>query len=187
MFTGIVETLGLVRAVGKSIIEIDAPEISKDLKIGGSLAVNGVCLTVVKKNGARVSFNLAVETRKRSTLGLLKKGVRVNLERPLKNNSRIEGHFVLGHVDGMGQIVKIFEKPKEKSFCIGFPKRLRHTLVEKGSVTVDGASLTIGKVSGGSFWIHCISHTLQHTNFQFYRQHTRVNLEADILAKLTRR
>lgn len=189
MFTGIIEVKGRVRGWRRAkgavdILEIEAARVSKNLKIGGSLAVNGACLTVTKKRGTHLFFNLVKETKKRTALQNLKPGDPVNLERPLSFGQRMEGHFVLGHVDGVGEVRKVLSKGGEKSFLISFPHALKPYMVEKGSVAVDGVSLTLGKVKGGSFWIHCIPHTLRHTLFGSYQVGSRVNLEADIIAKL---
>lgn|SRR3989338_3826984 len=189
MFTGLVEAKGVAQGMKRQkktwILEIKAPRVSKSLRIGSSLAVNGVCLTVVsKKAGSRIFFNLVAETRKRSNLGNLRPGDPVNLERPLKLGGRFEGHLVLGHVDGVGQVKRILMKAREKSFLIHFPKPLGRYFVEKGSVAVDGVSMTLGKVAGNRFWIHGIPHTLTHTLFNHYRVNAKVNLEVDLLAKL---
>ncbi len=191
MFTGLVEALGIVKSCSflpkqKSLLfEIQASQLSDSLKIGGSLCVNGVCLTVAKKTRKNVFFNIVGETKKRSTLSELKKDDLVNLERPLKFKGRIEGHFVLGHVDGVGVIQRIETKGSEKSFLISFPTELKLYIFEKGSIAIDGVSLTLGKVSRNFFWVHGIPHTLKSTNFKNFRQKTRVNLETDILAKMT--
>lgn len=190
MFTGIIESLGRVRALdqagrrGAGRLEIEAPKAAGSLKKGSSLSVNGACLTVIEKKGNRLSFNLVEETQRRTALGRLRPGDWVNLERPLTYRRRIEGHFVLGHVDGVGRIVKVINKGNQRSFLIQFPKRLKRYFAEKGSVAVDGVSLTLGKVSGGRFWIHGIPYTLKSTNFRAYKISTAVNIEADILAKL---
>lgn len=190
MFTGIVEAVGRVHGIkknsgkGPAVLQIEAPGLSKRLKVGGSVAVNGACLTLVKKRRAGLFFELVRETEKRTNLGLLVAGGQVNLERPLKASARIEGHFVQGHVDGLGQILEIKKKGQEKSMRIGFPKALKPFIVEKGSVVVNGVSLTLGKVLENSFWIHCIPHTLKVTNFQDLTLKTKVNLEADLLMKL---
>ncbi len=188
MFTGIIEAQGTLSEVHRSqklrTLGIKVPAIFSRLKIGASVAVNGVCLTVVKRRGRIVFFNLVSETRKKSNLGDLGIGDFVNLERPLKSGARIEGHLVLGHVDGRGQVRKIITGGHEKSFLIRFPKRLERSLVEKGSIAVDGVSLTLGKVVGNSFWIHCIPHTLKNTTLSRYRVNAKVNLETDLLAKM---
>ena len=191
MFTGIVESLGRVKALRPAgrrragRLDIEAPKAAGSLRKGSSLSVNGACLTVIGKSGKKLSFDLVQETERRTALGRLRPGDRVNLERPLRYNRRIEGHFVLGHVDGVGRVVKVAQKGNEKSFLVQFPRRLRRYFVEKGSVAVDGVSLTLGKVSGNRFWVHGIPHTLKSTNFGGYRTNTLVNIEADILAKLT--
>jgi len=189
MFTGIIEVLGCVRGFKpvKGLtytLEVEAPKISKGFKMGGSLSVNGACLSLVKKKGTRLFFNVINETKKRTMFNDLKTGDKVNLERPLKFSGRVEGHFVLGHVDGVGIVRRVLEKGKEKSFLIAFPAGLKPYLVEKGSVAVDGVSMTLGKVTGNTFWVHCIPHTLTSTLFGTYKTKTKVNLEADLLAKL---
>ena len=174
---------GFKKISGADRLEIEVPRISKHLKTGGSLSVNGVCLTVIRKKGRRVFFNVVGETQRRSTLGRLKPGDPVNLERPLKAGGRLEGHLVLGHVDATGKVLEVLSKGREKSFCISFPKNLRRYFVEKGSVAVDGVSLTLGRIRPGSFWVHMIPHTLSCTSSRWYQKNTRVNLEADILLK----
>ena len=191
MFTGIVEATGRVRSLktskGKTRLEAEAPAFfCSGLKLGGSVSVSGVCLTVVEKTKQTISFDLAGETKKRSTLGRLKKNDAVNLERPLKWNGRLEGHFVLGHVDGTGRIKKIDSAGKEKSFLVGFPKNLKPFILEKGSVAIDGVSLTIGRVAKDAFWVHVIPHTLKATCFGDFKTGAAVNLEADILIKFFR-
>ena len=193
MFTGIIEVLGQVKGWRKGakgsppFLEIASPRITRQLKAGASLAVNGVCLTVVKKKGTSVFFNVSEETRKRSTLGQLMPGQSVHLERPLKAGGRIEGHFVLGHADGVGRICKTTGKGKEKSFQIAFPPSLGPWFVEKGSVAVDGVSLTVGKVSKNAFWVHLTPYTIRYTRFKDYKAGRKVNLEGDLLAKLARK
>jgi riboflavin synthase len=192
MFTGIVETLGVVkgwrrRARCAPLLEIRSAKIARGAKIGGSVSVNGACLTVTKKSDKSLFFNVIGETKARTTLGRLKAGDRVCLERPLRWPARLEGHFVQGHVDGVGQVRRVLSKRSEKSFLISYPRRLDPFFIEKGSVAVDGTSLTVGKVSSGAFWVHCIPHTLRLTNFGRYRAGSRVNLEADILLKSRRR
>ena len=190
MFTGLVETVGVVKSAcslpnqRSTLFEIQASRLLGSLKIGGSLCVNGVCLTIIKKRGRNIFFNVVSETKKRSTLLFLKTGNLVNLERPLRTNGRIEGHFVLGHVDAVGVVRRVVTKKNEKSFLISFPKRLNPYVLEKGSIAVDGVSMTLGRLEDNSFWVHCIPHTLKSTNFRNFREKTSVNLEADILAKM---
>ncbi len=189
MFTGIIETQGVVRSHKSggrraALIEIEAPKIAARMKIGASLSVSGACLTVVRKKDGRLFFNIVPETLKRTTLGTYRVGDRVNLERALKADGRIEGHFVLGHVDGVARVRRVLKKGRQSSFLVSFPPKLRPYLVEKGSVALDGVSLTLGKVSRGGFWVHAIPHTLRLTTLANYRPGTRLNLEADVLAKL---
>lgn len=192
MFTGLVETTGTVSGVRhgkhnkKSVLVIDAPpKIARSLKKGASLSVQGVCLTLVSKRAGAplLTFNLVRETLRRSTLGNLRKGDRVNLERPLKWNGRLEGHFVLGHVEAVGVVKKVLSKGREKSVRIAFPPGLRRSILEKGSIAIDGVSLTVGKTDGRAFWVHLIPHTLKLTSLSALVPGARVNLETDILAK----
>jgi riboflavin synthase len=184
MFTGIVEAIGVVRTRSAAAIEVETPGRWRSLKVGDSLAVNGTCLTVVQKRRRAVLFELLNETKKRSTLAKLALGERVNLERPCKAGGRLGGHVVLGHVDGVGRVRKILSRGREKSFLISTPGRLRRFLVEKGSIAVDGVSLTVGKISGPGFWVHCVPHTLRATCLGLLRLGSTVNLEADILLKM---
>ena len=172
---------------GKTRLEVAAPRAFCDsVKIGGSVSVNGVCLTVVKKTNGGILFELVGETKKRSTLGALRQKNAVNLERPLLWNGRLEGHFVLGHVDAVGRIKKISSAGKEKSFLVAFPGHLKRFILEKGCVAVDGVSLTVGRVLPGAFWVHLIPHTLKTTHFGSFKPGAAVNLEADILLKFFR-
>ena len=187
MFTGIVEAKGRVRKISPDTLEIEAGTLARGMKIGGSLAVNGACLTVVKKTSGRLSFNVVPETLLRTDLGRLKSGDPVNLERSLRFGSRVEGHFVLGHVDGLGKIARIRRVKNGRDFFVTSPKALSRYFFEKGSVTIDGVSLTLGKVSALGFWVHLVPHTLRSTVLGDYRPGVTVNLEADILAKLASR
>ena len=188
MFTGIVEQTGIVkkisRAAGKFRLGIGSARLFRRVRAGDSVSVNGACLTVTSHRGAAVFFDAVPETLQRTALGELEPGSEVNLELPLKWNGRVSGHFVLGHVDGVGVIKKIEIKRSQKSFLVQFPKALRPFIVEKGSMAVQGVSLTVGKVKEGSFWAHLIPHTLKRTNFKDLKPGCRVNLEVDYLAKL---
>ena len=189
MFTGIVEGTGQAAqlrrsALGAAKLEVRVPRAMASLKKGSSLAVNGVCLTVTGRGRNGFAFDLAPETLKRSALGRLKTGERVNLERALKAGARLEGHLVQGHVDGVGSILEIKVRGKNRSFRVAYPKALARYWVEKGSAALDGVSLTLGKVDGRAFWVHCIPHTLRTTTLGEWKRGQKVNLEADILAKL---
>ncbi len=193
MFTGLVEAKGIVNSCKalpgrRSLrLEVNVSELSKGIRIGGSLCVNGVCLTVIRKSGNNICFDLLSETKKKSNLPYLKKGDIVNLELPLKAGSRLEGHLVQGHVEGVGMIRQIRPNEREKSFLVSFPIALRSFIFEKGSIALNGVSLTIGKVRRNNFWVHCVSHTLKSTNFKDFQKGTKVNLETDILAKMAAR
>ncbi|MEI8345390.1 MAG: riboflavin synthase [Candidatus Omnitrophota bacterium] len=189
MFTGIIECLGRVKTISKgpktavSLLVIRAPGYTRGIKIGASVAVNGVCLTAVKVGRDSLGFHVVTETKRRSNLGALKAGDPVNLERPLKYNGRVEGHFVLGHVDAVGRVLELVRQKKQASFRIEFPTGLKRYILEKGSVCINGVSLTVGVVAKNSFWVHCIPHTLKLTNFGHFMIGDPVNLEADILIK----
>jgi riboflavin synthase len=185
MFSGVIDHTGVVMDLKP--LGIKAPASFSGLKLGSSVSVNGVCLTLVKRNKKTLFFDLVSETRKRSTLGLLCAGQRVNLELPLRWRGRVEGHFVLGHVDGIGEVVKISPEGRGRSLLVRYPKKLGWAFVEKGSVAVDGVSLTLGKVLKDAFWLHLIPHTLQNTSLQDLRLKSKVNLEADMLLRLTSR
>ena len=188
MFTGIIRHSGTVRALKKNrrscVLTLESAAVASKVKTGGSVSVNGVCLTAVNRSAKRISFQLVAETLKRSALGSLRIGERVNLELPLKLSDRLDGHFVLGHVDGKGEVKSIAVKGKGRDFLITYPNSLAKYLPPKGSITVDGVSLTLGKVTPKAFRVHIIPHTLKSTNFRHYHPKTKVNLEADILAKL---
>lgn len=186
MFTGIVEDMGIVRKASPGVLGVEVPAIWKDVKIGSSIAVHGVCLTVVRKKGRRLYFNVIGETKARTVLGKLRPGQKVNLERSMMAGGRFEGHVVLGHVDGVGEVFKIHDQKDQTSFRIGYPKSLRAYLIEKGSVAINGVSMTLGKVDKKFFWIHCIPHTYRRTHFGSLKVGELVNLEGDILAKFAR-
>ncbi len=186
MFTGIVECMGVVRKGLPETLGVEVPAIWKDVKVGSSVAVHGVCLTVVRKTGKRFYFNVIRETKARTVLGKLRAGQKVNLERSMKAGGRFEGHVVLGHVDGVGKILRILDQKGQTSFFIGFPSALKPFFVEKGSIAVNGVSMTLGKVGQKAFWIHCIPHTYRRTHFGSLKRGDPVNLEGDILAKFAR-
>ena len=187
MFTGIIEATGTVVSLKKkrqaARLTLRLPVSFRGLKAGGSLSVNGVCLTMASRKGASFSFDLVQETLRRTTLGHVLKGDYVNLERPMRASDRVHGHFVLGHVDGVGKITAVFVRGRARDFSILFPRAFKRYFVEKGSVAVDGVSLTIGRVKGNSFTVHLIPQTLRRTVFGRLKRGSRVNLEADILMK----
>lgn len=186
MFTGIVECMGVIRKGPSDVFVIEVQAIWKDVKVGSSVSVHGVCLTVVRKAGRRLYFNVIGETKARTVLGKLRPGQKVNLERSMKAAGRFEGHVVLGHVDGVGKILKVLDQKDQTSFLIGYPAPLKASLIEKGSVSINGVSMTLGKVGKKGFWIHCIPHTYRRTHFGTLKSGDPVNLEGDILAKFAR-
>lgn len=188
MFTGIVQDVGSVkefRREGESgyRLVVSSPFISKDALPGASVAVNGVCLTVTKRDNALLSFDIMAETVKRTTLTDLAVGSEVNLEHALKLNGFLDGHLVQGHVDCVGVIIKITRGDGGVSYRISFPSGHSHLIVEKGSITIDGVSLTVGKVGPDKFDIFLIPHTLSITTLGKRSQGDRVNLEFDIIGK----
>lgn len=187
MFSGIVEELGrvknIIRRGRNSLIEIRAERVLEDTKIGGSISVNGACLTVVEKKADALVFEAMPETLKVSNLGLLRTGEEVNLERSLKVGDRLSGHFVSGHVDCAGVIRKKTYISNNLCFEIAIPTEFIKYCLPKGSIAVDGISLTIAGVKSGAISACIIPHTLQNTTLKFKGPSSRVNLEFDLLAK----
>lgn len=190
MFTGIIEGTGVVKKIAKNPksrsavnLTIDLGKHAKNLKIGQSVSINGVCLTVTKISKNNCNFEMIDETTKKTDLGNLRQGQIVNIERSLKVGDRMEGHFVLGHVDGMGVITKIEKKPKEVKVWVEIPKHLSKHIVKKGSVAVDGISLTVVDVIKNRFSVCLIPHTMEITNFHAKKIGDKVNIETDILGK----
>ena len=190
MFTGIVEGVGTVNKISKitknrSAIEmtIDLGKQVKGLKIGQSVALNGVCLTATKISKSKCIFEMIEETTKKTDLGNLKVGGVVNIERSLKAGDRLEGHFVLVHVDGVGKIKKIVKKPKEVQVYFEVPKSLAKYVVKKGSIAIDGISLTVVDIKKTLASVSLIPHTIQITNFHTKKVGDKINIETDILGK----
>ena len=188
MFTGIVEGVGKVESLVEReeswCLTLSLPfEQSNGLEAGASLAVNGCCLTFREQGGRFGEFDLLDETLNRTNLGRLKSGDFVNLERSVPATGRMGGHFVTGHIDGVGE-VKIFEeRGKNLYFRVSLPQQYSRYLVDKGCVAVDGCSLTVCEVEQDSFAIWLIPHTLEKTNLKHRRKGDKINLEFDILAK----
>ncbi len=190
MFTGIVEGIGKVKKISKatknrSAIQmlVDLGKYGKGLKIGQSVALNGVCLTVTKLSKDGCTFEMIEETTKKTDLGNLKPGEIVNIERSLKAGDRLEGHFVLGHVDGVGIIKKVQKKPKEVQIWFEVPKNLSKYVVKKGSIAIDGISLTVVEIKNNLASVCLIPHTIEVTNFKTKNIGDKVNIETDILGK----
>ena len=188
MFTGIVEETGRVagldRAGSGARIEVAASAVLEDLGVGGSVAVNGCCLTAVAVNRASFAAELSPETLARTNLGSLRRGSAVNLERPLLPTGRLSGHFVLGHVDGTGEVLALDQVGGGNWWLsVRVPDGLLKFLVYKGSVAVDGISLTIASLEGSAMGIAIIPHTYQVTALPEVSVGSAVNLECDMLAK----
>jgi len=190
MFTGIVEGIGKVKKISKitknrSAIQmiVDLGKCGKGLKTGQSVALNGVCLTVTKLSKYGCTFEMIEETTKKTDLGNLIPGGIVNIERSLKAGDRLEGHFVLGHVDGVGIIKKIEKKPKEVQVWFQIPKNLSKYVVKKGSIAVDGISLTVVEIKNNTASVCLIPHTIEVTNFKTKKIGDKINIETDILGK----
>ena len=190
MFTGIVEGIGTIKEIStktknRSAIQmtVNLGKNSKGLKIGQSVALNGVCLTAIKVDKSNCIFEMIEETTKKTDLGNLKVGGIVNIERSLKAGERLEGHFVLGHVDGVGIIKKISKKPKEVQVWFELPKKLSKYVVKKGSIAVDGISLTVVDIKNNLASVSLIPHTIEVTNFKTKKVGDKLNIETDILGK----
>jgi riboflavin synthase len=188
MFTGIIEELGRVVALERkntgARLTIACPAILADAAVGASIAINGACVTAVALASDQFSADIAPETLKRTNLGDLQPGSPVNLERPLRAIGRLDGHFVLGHVDGTGEIVSLDSLGGDNWWLrIRIPNALTRYVVSKGSVAVDGISLTIAEIENDVAAFTIIPHTWAHTTLHAYQPGARVNLEVDILAK----
>ena len=190
MFTGIVQGIGKIEKVSektgsRSAIQmtVNLGRKSKGLKAGQSVALNGVCLTATKLSGSSCVFEMIEETAKKTDLGNLRAGGTVNIERSLKAGDRLEGHFVLGHVDGVGTIKRILKKPREVRVWFEVPKNLSKYIVKKGSIAVDGISLTVVDLKKTLVSVSLIPHTVKVTNFHTKKAGDKVNIETDILGK----
>ncbi len=188
MFPGLVQALGTVRAVsddghGGRDIHIAAPAWTPSLTVGESIAVNGACLTVVSHDAEAFAFQAGPETLARTNLGKLVPGDRVNLERALRAGDPIGGHFVTGHVDAVGSLHEHIPNGEWQTLWFRYPPELGELLVSKGSVAVDGVSLTIVEVAADRFSVMLIPHTLANTTLGFRQPGDAVNLETDLLAK----
>lgn len=190
MFTGIIEGIGKVTKIEKTTrnrsavkMTVDLGKHARGLKIGQSVALNGVCLTVMGISNSKCNFEMIEETTKKTDLGNLKEGGIINIERSLKVGDRMEGHFVLGHVDGVGIIKKIETKPKEIKIWFEIPKNLAKFVVQKGSIAIDGISLTVVDVQKNLASVCLIPHTVDVTNFHRRKIGDKVNIETDILGK----
>lgn len=185
MFTGIIVSTGLFKGYrrGRHEMQLEAADLAPKLEPGASLAVNGVCLSLVSKDKGALAFDLSQETLGRTNLGTLRPGARLNLELPLTLGSLVSGHLVSGHIDAVGKVVRLVEKRPGKRLLISFPSGLRPYFIPKGSVAVNGVSLTIAALEGATFETELIPLTLKGTNLGDLRSGDPVNLECDMIGK----
>lgn len=187
MFTGIVEEMGTIagirRSGGSVLLNVSAPGTSRGLRKGESVAVNGVCLTVIGRSRGGFSVQAVEETLRKTGLGSLERGARVNLERPMTATARFGGHFVLGHCDTTGTVVRIQPRASSRMVWIQVPRSFKPLLIPAGSVAVDGVSLTVAALEFPRFGVSIIPHTWKVTTFQDLRVGDNVNVEFDVLGK----
>jgi riboflavin synthase len=186
MFTGLIEAVGEiieVKAVSTGYRLRIASDLAKEIAPGESVAVNGVCLTMIFTEPDELHADIGPETARVTTLGSLKRGSLVNLERPLRPDSRLGGHFVMGHVDATGVVEDIRPEAEFSWLTIGFPSLLAPYLIHKGSVALDGISLTVAGLGEDRFDVMIIPFTWEHTNLRAIRVHDRMNIECDMIGK----
>lgn len=187
MFTGIVEELGEVSAMARGrdsmVLTIKAKTIMSDLKLGDSVSTNGVCLTVTEKGSDYYKADVMHETMNRSSLGKLKPGSHVNLERAMSAEGRFGGHIVSGHIDGTGSITSIKKDDNAVWYTIAAPENIMRYIIEKGSIAIDGISLTVAKVTDKDFSVSIIPHTIKETTLGEKKIGDIVNLENDLIGK----
>lgn len=187
MFTGLIEEIGTVTLVrthgGMADLTIAANSILEDMSIGDSIAIAGVCQTVTAFNARSFKVQAVAETMRRTTFGTLARGTRVNLERALRVGDRLGGHFVQGHVEGIGTVRAVIPADSGSDFTVQIPSTLARYVVEKGSITIDGISLTVTDADQSSFSVSVIPHTLAATTLGQLRTGDKVNIETDIIAK----
>jgi len=187
MFTGLVEYIGTINKVDRTgeglKLLVSRPHAFDDVNAGDSISVSGTCLTVTDLKGDVMAFDVVGESGGRTTLGDLRKGDRVNLERALKVGQRLGGHFVTGHIDCRAAVKKLSKNKDNVKLELTVPKGYSRYLALKGSITIDGVSLTIGEVAGNNFSVYLIPHTLKHTTLGLRKKGEAVNIETDVLAK----
>jgi riboflavin synthase len=187
MFTGIIEEIGKVSGIDKtqrgSSLKVASCEVSKDVRLGDSIAVNGICLSVSDIKNNILGFDVMQETLKNTTIGGLKISDPLNLERSLKPDSRIGGHFVSGHIDYKGRIDEVLKGTEGNGFRISLPFEFSRLVAKKGSIAVDGVSLTVAGLTRESFIVYLIPHTLKNTTLGKRKKGDSLNIETDLLAK----
>ena len=187
MFTGIIEEVGKVESVGAGCIKVKAKTVLEGTKIGDSIAVNGVCLTVTSMTAESFTADVMNETLSRTNLGGLKKGSGVNLERAMAAGGRFGGHIVSGHVDGTGKIQKMQDDGNAVWVYISCSQDILSLIIEKGSITIDGISLTVAKITDSYFAVSVIPHTGEETTLLSKKAGDAVNLENDIIGKYVKK
>lgn len=187
MFTGIIQQLGTIKIIkeqnGILKLTIEAPKISRSKKNGDSIAVDGICLTVTSTDSRTFSLEAIPETQKMTIISAYKKGSKVNLENPLKIGEELGGHFVSGHVDFISTLKKIFTAGESKIFTFSLPRKFIKFFALKGSVTVNGVSLTISDVTSDTFEVSLIPETLKNTNLSSLEIKDQVNIEVDLISR----
>jgi riboflavin synthase len=192
MFTGIIAAIGKIESLqvqgGDIRLKVNSHDLDlSDVKLGDSIAINGVCLTVVEIDNKVLSFDVSKESLDRTSLGQLQTGSEVNLEKALAVGERMGGHIVSGHVDGLGHVISMQESARSWQFRFGVPAGLERYIAEKGSICIDGTSLTVNNVGDNWFEVNIIPHTMQETIMKAYKPATKVNLEVDIIARYLER
>jgi len=188
MFTGIIESIGTIARIerrgGDVRLHVDAGALGlDDVKLGDSISVSGVCLTAVEIDGAVFTVDVSTETLARTTLGALRDGDPVNLEKAMRLSDRLGGHLVAGHIDGVGRVVSIESDARSQRWLFELPPALSRYLAPKGSICIDGVSLTVNEVDGARFGVNLIPHTIDVTTFKARRTGDAVNIEVDLLAR----
>lgn len=192
MFTGIIEAVGTIKAINinaqgaRLVIATNTLDMS-DVKLGDSIATNGICLTVVEFDQHTYSADVSNETLKRTGFAHYKVGMQVNLEKAMLASTRFGGHMVSGHVDGISEILSITNNGNSIEYWLSMPDDLSHYIAEKGSVTIDGTSLTINSLSDNQFRLTIVPHTVKETVFAHYQVGTKVNIEVDLIARYLER
>ena len=192
MFTGIISAIGEIAELehrqGDVRLSIQAPELGfDDVRLGDSIACNGVCLTAVELIEKGFIADVSVETLSLTTIKYWNLNTRINLEKAMQASDRFGGHIVSGHVDGIGEVVSLYEDARSWRFTIKAPANLAKYIAQKGSITVDGTSLTVNAVKGSEFEMNIVPHTMIHTIISDYKVGTKVNLEVDLIARYLER
>ena len=191
MFTGIVRELGKVRDIRRAgsayRLTVDAPVAAREARTGDSVAINGVCLTAVSVQKSAIAFDVVEETARRTGLGSLASGDRINVEGSLKVGDQLGGHFVLGHIDCLGKVRRVSKRAQDYAIELRIPGEYGHLIVPKGAVAIDGVSLTVGDAGKDTFTLYIIPHTLEATTLKDKRCGDMVNIEFDVMGKYAAR